>query len=457
MGDFLPKPVSSKVLDRHCGKHMKVGVASMNGWRIDMEDSHTVVLNDKGGVLGVFDGHGGTQASRFLKDDLTELVEREGGLPEGRDALERMILDMDGRLLNSGVSVDRTGSTGVIAAVAHGPDDDYEIQICNVGDSRVLLGSCQSRDCSGSQLTNDHKPWLDEETKRIQEAGGTVFYGRVNGTLAISRAFGNNRFKQGPGGPSKQQVTALPEVVTARAKPGDFLILSCDGIFEKDFSSEQVVEYVHSCLLRNKDPAQAAAAVCEEALARGSRDNMTCVVALFETTHTEREVHQTEFIPGPFEEEHLTFVDAYKKVASQNGFSLGEALEKRYDQLRADVRLLEQGISDVSQCPHFTNREVRCMLRGSQGKADEQGGGGADDSDFVENAGTSELWEELRRRLEAGQRLEAPTLRRKKKELDAYGDGPGDLQGASRTQWFCDWVESRMEMPLKELTTRLSS
>ena len=39
--------------------------------------------------------------------------------------------------------------------------------------------------------TEDHKPMDAEERKRIYETGGFVRYNRVNGNLALSRAFGD--------------------------------------------------------------------------------------------------------------------------------------------------------------------------------------------------------------------------------------------------------------------------
>lgn len=40
-------------------------------------------------------------------------------------------------------------------------------------------------------LTKDHKPELEDEKCRIHKAGGFVQFGRVNGSLNLTRAIGN--------------------------------------------------------------------------------------------------------------------------------------------------------------------------------------------------------------------------------------------------------------------------
>ncbi|CAM9921973.1 unnamed protein product, partial [Choristocarpus tenellus] len=53
----------------------------------------------------------------------------------------------------------------------------------------------------GIQLaTLDQKPDRPDERRRIQSAGGVVFYSRVMGELAVSRAFGDAHFKALEGG-----------------------------------------------------------------------------------------------------------------------------------------------------------------------------------------------------------------------------------------------------------------
>ena len=59
--------------------------------------------------------------------------------------------------------------------------------VANIGDSRAVL----SRGGQVVPLSFDHKPDLTEERNRIEKAGGFVKEGRVNGTLSLSRSFGD--------------------------------------------------------------------------------------------------------------------------------------------------------------------------------------------------------------------------------------------------------------------------
>ena len=57
--------------------------------------------------------------------------------------------------------------------------------VANVGDSRALLVHA---DGGVKELSKDHKPSDDGESERVVAAGGCVFYNRVDGQLAVSRA-----------------------------------------------------------------------------------------------------------------------------------------------------------------------------------------------------------------------------------------------------------------------------
>lgn len=69
-----------------------------------------------------------------------------------------------------------------------------EYIICaNSGDSRAV--ACV--DGRTVELSKDHKPEDPIQLDRINKAGGTVSYGRVNGGLNLSRALGDLQYKRG--------------------------------------------------------------------------------------------------------------------------------------------------------------------------------------------------------------------------------------------------------------------
>ena len=75
MGAFLEKPKTEKHTKSASGNGLRYGVASMQGWRIEMEDAHTDItaLNQElqeWSFFGIFDGHAGTNASLFCAENL---------------------------------------------------------------------------------------------------------------------------------------------------------------------------------------------------------------------------------------------------------------------------------------------------------------------------------------------------------------------------------------------------
>merc|ERR1719183_2163187 len=94
-------------------------------------------------------------------------------------------------------SLDKSGSTGIFALV-----DESMVVVGNVGDSRAIISSVSGNEEEGlisRPLSTDHKPTVPSERQRILKAKGLVSRGRVNGMLAVSRAFGDFTYKGMPG------------------------------------------------------------------------------------------------------------------------------------------------------------------------------------------------------------------------------------------------------------------
>ena len=98
---------------------------------------------------------------------------------------------------------DRSGCTSVTALVS-----PTFIIVSNSGDSRSVLGL----NGGAKAMSYDHKPYNKNEEERIRKAGGTVSMRRVNGDLAVSRAFGDFCYKQANHvGPEGQAVACNPD------------------------------------------------------------------------------------------------------------------------------------------------------------------------------------------------------------------------------------------------------
>ena len=72
------------------------------------------------------------------------------------------------------------------------------------------------------------------ELDRINNAGHSVSMNRVDGTLALSRAFGDLEFKDKDDLPaSKQAVTSFPDIKEIKRNKDDmYIFIACDGIWD---------------------------------------------------------------------------------------------------------------------------------------------------------------------------------------------------------------------------------
>ncbi|KAK8865620.1 hypothetical protein IAR55_000764 [Kwoniella newhampshirensis] len=286
----------------------------MQGWRISMEDAHSVhlylppsddtnskpstpapdipvqpegstVTNDNEGedgnaLLGVFDGHGGAAVAKFtgttLHSRLAALDTYKSG--EYEVALKQVFLKTDEDLRADPTFFnDPSGCTAVVGLIT----TDGRIIVANSGDSRSVLGYKGE----AKAMSNDHKPTNKEETARITSAGGFVEFGRVNGNLALSRAIGDFEFKQNYSlEPEKQIVTADPEIITHKIDgEEEFLVLACDGIWDC-LSSQQVIDFTRRAIANGDSLSKICEDMMVKCLATDSEtggigcDNMTVVV-----------------------------------------------------------------------------------------------------------------------------------------------------------------------------------
>ncbi|KAF9960238.1 Protein phosphatase 2C 2 [Mortierella alpina] len=209
-----------------------------------MEDAHTTLLEmeDAEGTafFAVYDGHGGANVAKYSGEGLHKRIVGDKAFAKGDyvAAIKNGFLEMDRALrFDPEYGGDSSGCTAITATIT----DKNVLYVGNAGDSRAVLGS----DGTAIALSNDHKPVNKEESRRIVAAGGFVEYGRVNGSLALSRALGDFEFKMNATlGPDDQIVTANPVIVEHKLTEDDeFLVLACDGIWDC-MTSQEVVTYV---------------------------------------------------------------------------------------------------------------------------------------------------------------------------------------------------------------------
>ncbi|XP_044464044.1 probable protein phosphatase 2C 44 [Mangifera indica] len=235
----------------------------------DMEDYLVAEYkNKKNHVLGlfaIFDGHLGDRVPTYLKDNLfNNILEEPNFWRDPKTAIENAYHSTDKFILENSMQLGTGGSTAVTAIVIDGKD----LWVANVGDSRAVV--CERG--SANQLTVDHEPHA--ERRRIEKKGGfvTTLPGdvpRVNGQLAVARAFGDQSLKAHLS--SEPDVRHVPINTTI-----EFVIMASDGLW-KVMKNQEAVDIVKPI----KDPQAAAKRLTTEALARKSKDDISCIVIRF--------------------------------------------------------------------------------------------------------------------------------------------------------------------------------
>jgi len=128
-------------------------------------------------------------------------------------------------------------------------------------------------------LTTPHKANDPEERQRILNLGGHVFFGRVFGTLAVSRSFGDSRYKKPK--TSQNFVTWEPAITTKELNPSHrALVLACDGLWDV-LSHNEVAESVVRGVNNGKNSQQISEELVNIALEKYTEDNVTVVTVLF--------------------------------------------------------------------------------------------------------------------------------------------------------------------------------
>ncbi|CAL9751127.1 unnamed protein product [Musa acuminata subsp. burmannicoides] len=289
------------------------GSSKLQGARSEMEDD--VVLRSDGlagfSFAAVLDGHAGLSSVEFLREELYKecVLALQGGLlltsknfAAVRDAIQKAFEDVDAKLL---IWLEQTGKeveSGATATVMFIRNDI--LIISHIGDSCVVI----SRTGKAEVLTNPHRPYGKnrvslEEIKRVRAAGGWIVDGRICGDLAVSRAFGDMRFK------SKRMslflktllcflrwsdkfvsvlcriqfkgdlVTSSPDInQVALGSDVEFVLLASDGLWDYMKSSD-AVSFVRDQLRQHGDVQLACEALARVALDRRSQDNISIVIA----------------------------------------------------------------------------------------------------------------------------------------------------------------------------------
>eukprot|EP00747_Dinoflagellata_sp_TGD_P163056 gnl/TRDRNA2_/TRDRNA2_181344_c0_seq1.p1 gnl/TRDRNA2_/TRDRNA2_181344_c0~~gnl/TRDRNA2_/TRDRNA2_181344_c0_seq1.p1 ORF type:complete len:785 (+),score=161.94 gnl/TRDRNA2_/TRDRNA2_181344_c0_seq1:215-2356(+) len=259
--------------------------ASVQGFRSSQEDDHILqLLGEHAAIFTVLDGHGGANAAttsrEILSREFRKIAARGTLKPEeAKEAFQQIFIEADAELRTRLPLGDASGTTVVAAVVTQPSRSEFCVHLVHVGDSRAVMS------CGGQLYTTvDHKPENAEEACRIVAAGGSVHAGmsggpmRVDGKLAVARAFGDFVYKAADAPADSCKVSAVPDVQTVVCHPGDWLLLASDGVFDV-MSNVDVQQFVDSNA--SIDSGKLMAHLLKTCIAKGSRDNCTGLLVHF--------------------------------------------------------------------------------------------------------------------------------------------------------------------------------
>nr|XP_016461264.1 PREDICTED: probable protein phosphatase 2C 74 [Nicotiana tabacum] len=244
-------------------------VACRKGRREVMEDGQGAMLDILGdhnqAFFVVIDGHGGKAAAEFVAENLGKNIVKELERVEKKEgkyievAIREGYSFTDQEFLNLG----QNGGACVASALLK----DGELHVANVGDCRAVL----SRNGGVAvRLTNDHRLTKEDERARVENAGGFVYchngVWRVNGSLAVSRAFGDNYLKE--------WIISEPDVVKLPLTSDcEFLVMASDGLWDK-VSDQEAVDVV----AKEKSSILACKKLVDISARRGNLDDITVMI-----------------------------------------------------------------------------------------------------------------------------------------------------------------------------------
>ncbi|XP_042989516.1 probable protein phosphatase 2C 10 isoform X2 [Carya illinoinensis] len=233
-----------------------------------MEDYHVAkfmqIKRHELGLFAIYDGHLGDTVPAYLQKHLfSNILKEEEFWVDPQRSIIKAYEKTDQAILSHSSDLGRGGSTAVTAILING----QKLWIANVGDSRAVL----SRGGQAVQMTIDHEP--NTERGSIENKGGFVSnmpgdVPRVNGQLAVSRAFGDKSLKS--------HLRSDPDVQNATVENTEILILASDGLW-KVMANQEAVDIARKI----KNPQKAAKQLTTEALKRDSKDDISCVVVRF--------------------------------------------------------------------------------------------------------------------------------------------------------------------------------
>ncbi|KAG6667966.1 probable protein phosphatase 2C 42 [Carya illinoinensis] len=239
-----------------------------------LEDQSQIESGPFGTFVGIYDGHGGPDAARYVCDNLFrhfQAISAEAGGVVTTDTIQRAFRETEegfsalvSQLWSTRPSIATVGSCCLVGVIFQ-----RTLFIANLGDSRVVLGKKvgNTGGIAAIQLSTEHNANFEavrQELKELHPNDPQIVIlrrevWRVKGIIQVSRSIGDVYMKDArfnrepidakfrlPEPMNMPILSAVPTIISHHLHPNDsFLIFASDGLWEH-LSNEEAVDIVHS-------------------------------------------------------------------------------------------------------------------------------------------------------------------------------------------------------------------
>ena len=233
-------------------------------YRQSMEDIGVTlpefITEPKTSLFGIFDGHGGNDVVKYIKNRLPEIIK---SYLEKNNSIEDSFtfafnkIDEELKFYDS----EHTGSTATLVVF-----QNNKIYCANVGDSTAFI----IYDNFIKKISTDHKCSDPKEEERIILSGGKVTKNRVMGQLVLSRCLGDLYCK-------KYGVSNIPDISMNKLDSNvKYVVVASDGVWDVVNENE---------LMNLSKNDKNADGLCKDlvklAIDKETKDNVSCIVVSF--------------------------------------------------------------------------------------------------------------------------------------------------------------------------------
>ncbi|KAK2415437.1 Protein phosphatase 2C family protein [Trifolium repens] len=267
-----------KDLGKHLNGEFSMAVVQANNLLEDQSyvESGSLSSNDSGPYgtfIGVYDGHGGPETSRFINDHLVRHLKRFAAeqqtmsvdiIRKAIQATEDGFMSLVAKQWSTKPQIASVGSCCLVGVICNGT-----LYIANLGDSRAVLGRevRATGEVLAVQLSTEHNAAIESirhelrashpDDSNIVVLKNNVW--RVKGLIQISRSIGDVYLKKAEFNreplfakfrlrePFKKPIlSSEPSISVHQLQPQDqFIIFASDGLWEQ-LSNQEVVDIVQN-------------------------------------------------------------------------------------------------------------------------------------------------------------------------------------------------------------------